>query len=264
MSLLENAKFLLRKHRIFPKKPLGQNFMVDSSIFQLMADYASLSQSDVALDIGAGLGFLTSFLAGKCRQVLAVEADMRLVKVLREQFRDKPNVKVVEGDVLKVPVPLFNKVVSVPPYSISSRLVSWLFNKKFDCAVLIFQREFADKLVASVGSDCYGWLTVLAYYYFETELLDDVPKSLFYPQPKVDSVIVRLKPRRQHPFALKNEELFKRLVHSLFTQRNRKVRNAVTAFKKDAVPAVPSYLCDKRVRELAPEDFGALANALSA
>jgi len=232
-----------------------------------MVDYASLDKGDVVLDIGAGLGFFTHFLAERCRSVLAVELDSKLAEVLREQFGNLSNVDVIEGDVLKVQIGYFNKVVSIPPYNISSSLLLWLFNKNFDCAVLIFQKEFANRLVASIGSEDYGWLTVTAYYYFEVEFLDDAPKWMFYPQPEVDSIIVRLKPKKPKPFTLKDEALFRQLAQMLFTQRNRKVKNAVSSFIKSAPTAVkvadslPFH--DRRVRELAPEDFGELANALA-
>jgi len=245
--------------------------MVDPSIFGCLGNYASLDRNDVVLDIGAGFGFLTRFLANMCKSVLAIESDARFVRVLREEINDASNVEIIEGDVLKLQIPRFNKVVSIPPYSISSRLLKWLFSKNFDCAVLIFQKEFASRLVASVGSECYGWLTVVAYYYAEVELLDDVPKCMFYPQPEVDSIVVRLRLRRPPPFTLKSEGLFKQMVQSLFTQRNRKVRNAILPFMKgihaistenalDLAEAIPFR--DKRVRELAPEDFGALSNAI--
>jgi len=272
MSLIEEAKLLLRRHRIFPKKRLGQHFMIEPSIFQLLANYASLDKSDVVLDIGAGLGFLTRFLAGKCGKVLAVELDNRLVKVLREQFKGLLNVVIIEGDVLKISLSEFNKVVSVPPYGISSALIQWLFSKKLECAVMVFQKEFAKRLVASIGSEDYGWLTVLTYYHFDVELLDDVPKSFFYPQPEIDSIIVRLKPKPP-PFRVKDEVFFTKLVQALFTQRNRKVRNAIQPFirRERAVSAVSEATAkmadslpfhDRRVRELAPEDFGELANVL--
>ncbi|MEM3617795.1 MAG: rRNA adenine N-6-methyltransferase family protein, partial [Candidatus Bathyarchaeia archaeon] len=116
MSLIEEAKFLLRRYRIFPKRRLGQHFMVEPLIFQLLANYASLCKNDIVLDVGAGLGFLTRFLAERCGRVLAVELDNRLVKVLYEQLKGLPNIVVIEGDVLKIPLPTFNKVVSIPPY----------------------------------------------------------------------------------------------------------------------------------------------------
>lgn len=272
MSLLERSKFLLRKYRIFPKRFLGQNFLVESSIFQRMCDCAVLGEDDVVLDVGAGFGFLTRFLADKCKSVLAVEFDAGLVEVLREQLRGVVNVEIIVGDVLEVSIPRFNKVVSIPPYRISSRLLLWLFDKGFDCAVLVFQREFADRLVASVGSEDYGWLTVFAYYYVDVELLEVVPKEMFYPMPEVDSVVVRLKFRRQHPFNLRDEVLFKRMVQSLFAQRNRKVKNAMLSFMKglrgfaaEDIVKLAGVLPfrNKRVRELAPEDFGVLANVLS-
>lgn len=245
--------------------------MVESSIFQLMSDYASLDKNDIALDIGAGLGFLTRFLSDKCRIVLAVEVDLKLVAVLSEQLEGLNNVKVIRGNVLKVQLPAFNKVISIPPYQISSRLLLWLFDRSFDCAVMIFQKEFASRLVASIGSEDYGWLTVLAYYYAEAELLETVQKSVFYPQPEVDSIIVRLKPRKQPPFTLNNITVFRRMIRSMFTQRNRKVRNAILPFlkgmqgisSKDAAKSVETLpFRDRRVRELAPEDFGTISNAI--
>ncbi len=245
--------------------------MIEPSIFQLLAKYATLRKDDVILDIGAGLGFLTRFLAETCGRVLAVEVDNRLVRVLREQLGDLLNVEVIEGDVFELPLQAFNKVVSIPPYNISSALIRWLFDKKLECAIFVFQKEFANRLLAPVGSEDYGWLTVLTYYHFNVELLDDVPKSFFYPQPETDSIIVFLKPKLPSPFKLKDKALFVRLVQALFTQRNRKVRNAIQPFmrrehqvSKEAVKVADSFpFHDRRVRELAPEDFGELANALS-
>jgi 16S rRNA (adenine1518-N6/adenine1519-N6)-dimethyltransferase len=252
-------------------KSLGQNFMIEPAFFSSMADLVSLNKNDVTLDIGAGLGFLTRFLADKCKTVLAVETDKAIARVLREQVADASNVRVIEGDVLKTDVPPFNKVVSIPPYSISSHLLLWLFNKQFDSAALIIQKEFAGRLAASVGTEDYGWLTVLTYYYTEVELLEKVSKSAFYPQPKVDSIITRLVPRKPKPFGLKNETSFRRIAQSLFTQRNRKVRNAILPYLKSTcmqpkekaarnAEILPFH--DVRVRELTPERFGVLANAI--
>jgi 16S rRNA (adenine1518-N6/adenine1519-N6)-dimethyltransferase len=270
MSLSE-TKYLLRRHRIFPNRLLGQNFMVEASVFQKLSSYASLSNADVVLDVGAGFGFLTRFLANKCKSVLAVEKDPRIAEVLHEQLRGICNVSIIEGDVLKAPVPDFNKVVSIPPYQVSSRLLMWLFDRSFDCAVLVFQKEFAKRLVASVGTEDYSWLTVFAYYAAQVELLAAVPRWMFFPQPEVDSVIVRLTKREAAPFEVKDAVLFRQMLRFLFTERNKKLGNAVAPFIKNTlkIPAEEAKKLvsglpfrDKRVRVLAPEDFGALANAL--
>jgi len=244
--------------------------MIESAIFPLLSDYSSLRQSDVVLDAGAGFGFLTCFLANKCKSVVAVEKDPQVAEVLREQLGGLANVTVIVGDVLKAALPEFNKVVAIPPYYLSSRLVVWLLERKVECAVLVLQREFANKLVAGVGSEEYGWLTVVARHGAEVELFDAVPKSMFYPQPEVDSVIVRLKPWKTDPFEVKDEAFFKRMVRWLFTQRNKKLGNALVPFIKSAFKVskeeAEKRVCvvsfgERRVRELSPKDFGVLANA---
>ncbi len=270
MSLLEKTRRLLQTYGISPKKSFGQNFLIEPTIFERLAEYASINSKDVILDIGAGLGFLTCFLAHKCQSVLAVEIDKKLVRVLHAQVANLRNIRVFHGDVFREELAPFNKVVSVPPYNISSALMLWLFEKKFDCAVLVFQKEFAERIVASVGSENYGWLSVVAYYYADVELLDEVPKWMFYPQPEVDSIIVRLK-LKTPPFPLKDRIIFKELVKSLFTRRNRKVRNAIIPFlrfrnnmtmrKLENLTSIP--FLNKRVRELAPEDFGLLTNVFA-
>jgi 16S rRNA (adenine1518-N6/adenine1519-N6)-dimethyltransferase len=245
--------------------------MIEPSIYQLMIKYASLGQNDTVLDIGAGLGFLTRFMADKCKGVIAVEADTELAAILHRQFSPFFNVKVIEGNILRVNIPQFNKIVSTPPYNISSRLLLWILNRGFDIAVLVFQTEFANRLVASVGNRNYGWLTVLTYLRAEVELLEDVPKSMFFPPPKVDSIVTRLTPRRPRLNKLENEATFKRMLQLLFTQRNRKVRTAVLPYLRQVRVLSKEEVCkfaetlpfhDMRVRELSPEDFGVLADVL--
>ena len=268
---LEETKTLLRDHRIVPNKLLGQNFMVDSSIYPKLSRYAALNVKDTVLDAGAGFGFLTRFLADKCKAVIAVEKDPRVAQVLRQQLKDFNNVTVVEGDVLKVPLSAFNKAISFPPYYLSSQLVTWLLDRHLDCAVLILQKEFAYRLVAQVGSEEYGWLAVITYRSAQAEVLDEVPKWMFHPQPEVDSVIVRLKPWETSPFNVKDKGFFRRMVKWLFTQRNKKLDNAITPFIRSELRLTKAEagkrastvpLRDRRVRELAPKDFGAIVDAL--
>ena len=192
--------------------------------------------------------------------------------VLREQVKNLDNVSVVEGDVLKVALPEFNKVVAIPPYYLSSHLILWLLERKVDCAVMILQKEFANRLVASCGSEEYGWITVVTNQGAAVELLDSVTKEMFYPQPEVDSVIVSLKSWRTKPFEVKDQVSFVRMTKWLFTQRNKKLGKAIAPFiksnfklsKQDAEKLSHSLpFSERRVRELSPNDFGVLTNALS-
>jgi 16S rRNA (adenine1518-N6/adenine1519-N6)-dimethyltransferase len=267
----EQIEHLLAACSISPNKLLGQNFMVEPSFYPKLADYAALSASDVVLDAGAGFGFLTEFLSGCCRGVVAAEKDPQLAAYLRRRFSQAANVSVVEGDVLKVQLPPFNKAVSIPPYYLSSHLVVWLLGRGVDCTVLIVQKEFAERLIAEVGSEEYGWLTVVAAQQAESELLDEVPRDMFYPQPEVDSVILRLKPYLTPPFTVKNSAEFTRLAKWLFTQRNKKLAKALAPYlksnckmgKADAEKLAQTLpQSGRRVRELLPQDFGAIADAL--
>ena len=270
MSLSE-TKRLLRKYQIVPSRLLGQNFLTNPYIFPKLIEYASLEKSDVVLDVGAGFGFLTVFLSDKCKMILAVEKDHKMVEALRERLQNLGNACVLEGDIMQVELPRFNKLISIPPYYLSSRLVTWLLEREFECAVLILQKEFINRLVAPIGSRSYGWLTIITYLNAYAEPLDAVPKTMFYPEPEVDSVILRLKPRRTLAFEVSNGLFFKHMVRWLFTQRNKKLGNAVKPFIKsyfnlgDEETKEKSFSLpfrEKRVMEMTPEDFGELANVL--
>jgi 16S rRNA (adenine1518-N6/adenine1519-N6)-dimethyltransferase len=261
----------MRDYGVVPKKRLGQNFMIDDRYLDLIVSYAELTRSDVVLEVGAGFGFLTRHLAGKAGRVVAVEADGRLMKALLKGLVDLDNVELIEGDIFEVSLPLFDKMVSNPPFSVSSRLLFWLLKRPLEYAVLTFQEEFARRLEAQVGSSDYSRLTVSTYYHADAELLVKIPREAFYPLPDVDSALVRLRSRRPPPFKVKDEKIFDEVVRTLFTQRNRKVRKAILPFlrkqglsKAGAVKKADSFpFKDRRVRELPPEDFGVLANELS-
>lgn len=269
MRLLEETRRILNANKIYPKKRLGQSFLVEESVLDKMISYASIDSDDVVLEVGAGLGFLTERLAELAGQVIAVEIDPRLVKVLTHRLSNYENVMILMGDVLKIPIPAFNKVVSIPPYSISSPLLFWLFKRNFDCAVLTFQEEFGQRLAALPNTENYGRLTVTVYYYADVDLLDFIPKEFFWPMPKVNSTIIRLRPRKP-PFHVENEELFFKFIRAVFTQKNKKIRNAIITFFRDIgiskniyvqlIDSIPFHY--RRVREMGPEELALTFNDL--
>jgi 16S rRNA (adenine1518-N6/adenine1519-N6)-dimethyltransferase len=269
---LEEIQYLLKIFQITPNKLLGQNFMVEPFFYPKLVNYAELVSSDIVLDAGAGFGFLTRFLVDKCYGVVAVEKDPQITLVLRQQTNSFDNITVVEGDVLKTILPHFNKAISAPPYYLSSKFVLFLLKHNIDCAVLIVQKEFADRLVAKVGSKDYSWLTVTVYQKAQVDLLDFVPKDLFYPQPEVDSVVLRIKPWQTPPFTIKDNIFFEQMVKWLFTERNKKLSNALEPFIKNTlkistqgfqkiVKTLPYH--EMRPRELTPENFGEISDAFT-
>jgi len=245
--------------------------MVETSLYEKLCSYAALKSSDVVLDAGAGFGFLARFLAEKCKLIIAVEKDQQIAEVLREQTKGISNVTVIEGDVLKSALPKFNKVIAIPPYYLSSHLITWIIERKIDCAVLVLQKEFAVRLVAYVSSEDYGWITVVTNQLAEVQLLDSVPKEMFYPQPEVDSIVLSLNPWSKKPFEVKDLRFFTHMVKWLFTQRNKKLGKALVPFLKTNLKlnkeeaqklALTLPFHDRRVRELSPKNFGELANAI--
>jgi len=268
---------LLRRHGIRLSKRAGQHQVIDPTVLEQMVDYAELSRDDVVLEVGAGIGNLTLLLAARAGRVIAVERDRRLMSVLGERLRVHSNVKLLCGDALQIELPKFNKVVANLPYGISSDITFRLLKRKFELAILMYQREFAERLVAKPGSDDYGRLTVNAYYRASLELLREVPPEAFFPQPKVTSAIVRLKPR-EPPFDVADESMFFNVVRALFQHRRQRVRNALYRSFGEVFPGVkvskverratidqklPKALAETPVIDLAPDKFGVIANLLT-
>jgi len=268
-KLTWKVRRLLREAGVKPKRKLGQSFMVDRDLLTRMADYGDIGRADRVLEVGAGLGFLTEVLARRAGVVLAVETDQKLYRLLKTKFSKLANVRLYLGDFLKLKLKgSYDKVVSNPPYSIASPLIFRLFEDSFKLAVLTLQREFAERLNAKPGDRNYGRLTVAAYYWVETEVLEHVKPEAFYPRPEVPSVVVRLRPRNRPPFKLENYGFFSETVKLLFSQRRRKLLKALqtlTKLKPEIEIAKPfkeiPYL-NRRVFTLTPEEFAEIANKL--
>jgi 16S rRNA (adenine1518-N6/adenine1519-N6)-dimethyltransferase len=274
--MAERTLSVLRKYGIRPSKRAGQHHVIDSGLLERIVGYADVSKKDEVLEIGAGIGNLTKLLAERARKVIAVERDGRFIKILHERLRGHPNTKIVHGDVLQVELPRFDKVVANLPYGISSDVTFKLLNHDFELAVLMYQWEFAERLVARPGSNDYGRLTVNVYYRAEVELLEKVLPSAFLPPPKVFSAVVRLRPR-EAPFKVTDERTFFDVVRVLFQHRRQKVRNALYHSFDQVFPdmklqkdqrrklldeKLPKVFADVRVMDLEPKKFGAIADNL--
>ncbi|MDQ1280246.1 MAG: rRNA (adenine1518-N6/adenine1519-N6)-dimethyltransferase [Thermoproteota archaeon] len=270
MNLLEETKSLLKRYDVRPLRRIGQNFCVDPKLLESLVKYSRVNGDDIILEVGAGFGFLTELLSKSAKEVMAIEVDPKLVKALRDKFSAKDNVKIIEGDVLKTSLPPFDKVVANPPYSISSPLIMNILEKKFTSAVLTLQDEFCKRMTAKEGNQEYGSLSVVTNVKANIKCLEQIPRSSFYPQPEVKSRIVLIEPKERPP-NLKDEKLFFSLTKSLFTERNKKLGNALQVYflKKTSVDKAEvkklfedfPYL-ESRVRSLKPEEIVEIANRL--
>ena len=248
---------------------LGQHFLWDTRVVERIVGHAELRGDETVLEVGPGKGVLTRALAERAGHVVAVEKDPEMVDVLQDEGLP-PNVEVILGDALKVDFPPFDKCVSNLPYGISSDFTFRLLEHPFELAVITYQREFAERLAAPVGSEDYGRLTVNTFVKAEFETVETIPPGAFRPRPRVASMVVRLRPRAVPPFPMADAALFDAVVRAAFQHRRKTLRNALLdqwpafAATREAllakVPALPHM--ERRAGTLTPAEFNELAAAL--
>ena len=239
------------------QKMLGQNFLIDSNISKRIVDSAEVREGEKVLEIGPGRGALTELLSSK-GNLIAIEKDKWLAVVLKQKFKE--NVEIIEGDILKWEVPPIDVIVANLPYSISSPILFRLFNYEWARAVLMFQEEFANRLVAKPGSKIYGRLSVMANHFVDTKKLFKVSKTAFQPQPKIHSQVVKLV-RREPDYALDDFDTFEKVVKSIFTHRRKKVRNCIKLTFPNLVLDNLNYM-DLRAEILTPSEIAELSNSI--
>lgn len=239
----------------------GQHFLVDTEIARRQVAYADLSSNDVVLEIGPGHGVLTKHIAPRVRRIVTIEIDARFVRTLANMT----NVETITADVLNVDLKSipFTKVISNLPYQISSPLTFLLLQQDFELGVLMYQQEFARRLVARSGTPEYSRLSVMAQYHADWELLETVPPRAFRPPPEVHSCIVRVTPR-DPPFQVADEQMFAQVVRQLFSHRRKTIKNALRS--ENALPATLTTAipyADRRVGKLAPHQIGEISDVLT-
>jgi 16S rRNA (adenine1518-N6/adenine1519-N6)-dimethyltransferase len=242
------------------KQRFGQHFLIDSSLAKREVAYAKLTKNDVVLEIGPGKGVITRLLAQQAKQVIAIEIDKRLVEQLRTTLPE--NVTLICDDALSVDfttLPRYTKIVSNLPFEISSPIMFKFLQYSFSIAILIFQKDFAQRLVACPGTKEYSRLTVGVSYKASCRILEDVPRSCFSPPPTIDASIVELIPYKEPKFTVENEQFFFTLTKQLFTHRRKKIRYTIKS-AYGTIDQIP-YL-DLRVEDLTAEQIGELSNEL--
>jgi 16S rRNA (adenine1518-N6/adenine1519-N6)-dimethyltransferase len=254
--------------RIPPLKRFGQHFLIDSSVRDELIEQAELSSNDRVLEIGPGLGFLTAALASRAGDVIAVEKDRTLASYLKTKFSANKKVTIIQGDALTTAIPDGAKIVSSPPYNISSKLIVLILNSQFKLATLLLQEEFARRLTATSGTRDYGRLTVMLQCSAQATLIKTVPSTAFYPKPRVNSALVIIT-RAKESSPTVDKGLFVDLVRALFTQRRRRLQGVMARYLKSRYPehsqAILQFVSipDKRVFEAGSQELVEISNEIA-
>jgi 16S rRNA (adenine1518-N6/adenine1519-N6)-dimethyltransferase len=268
---------LLAAHGLKPSKAMGQNFLIDANIPEKLVRLSGINKSCGVLEVGPGLGALTLALSREAGRVTAVELDKRLTSILREKFKEQPNIDIEQGDILKTDLinlisekmpGLRYHVCANLPYNITTpAITAFIEADLFESITVMVQREVAQRICAEPGCPEYGAFTVYVMYHTEPKMLFDVPPECFFPRPGVHSSVIRMSKRQERLPEQHEEEIFFRVVRAAFGQRRKTLVNALySAFgnthKKAAIGEfVESCGFDIRVRgeTLSIEEFAKIS-----
>jgi len=235
---------IMQQHGLFPKKRLGQNFLIDHNILDKIADSCAISPEQYLIEIGPGLGGLTQELATRARGVLAIEVDSSLEPILNTLTVDKSNIKIIFQDILKVDIEAelqkaFDLAEIMPyqvcaniPYNITTPI---LFRLLENCphmlsATLMMQKEVGERIMAVPGNKQYGRLTLSTAYYADVQHIMNVSRNCFHPKPEVDSIVLKIIPQNPKRVFINNEALFKNFVTAAFQKRRKTILNITSMF----------------------------------
>lgn len=235
---------IMHQHGVYPKKRLGQNFLIDGNILKKIADSCAISPEQYLVEIGPGLGGLTQELATRCRGVLAIEIDSTLKPILNTLAADQPNIRILFQDVLKIDIETeLQKAFELPklmpyqvcaniPYNITTPIIFKLLEQcpHMESATLMIQKEVGERLMAVPGTKAYGRLTLSTAYYADVYPSLNVSRNCFHPKPEVDSVVVKIVPQRPKRVLINNESLFKSFVSAAFQKRRKTILNITSMY----------------------------------
>lgn len=238
-NLYSETKFLMKKYGITANKKLGQNFLVDENVIDTIANSSNIKKQDLVIEIGPGLGTLTTKLLEKAGKVICIELDERMINILKDRFFMYENFEIINEDVLKVDLKnLINKnnnlknvkIVANLPYYITTPIIMKLLEDKLkiDSIIVMIQKEVADRLTAIPGGKNSGAITYTVYYYSEAEEILTVPNTSFIPEPEVCSEVIRLNLRKEFAVEVKDEDKLFKIIKYAFLQRRKTLVNALS------------------------------------
>ena len=240
-TILDETRFILNKYNIKADKKLGQNFLISDEAVSKIIDSSDITENDLVIEIGPGLGTLTKELLERAGKVICIELDPRMVKILKERFSLYDNFGITYEDVLKVDLELIiqnekkkesiksAKVVANLPYYITTPIIMKLLEEKLDLTTItvMVQKEVADRIVEKPGDKESGAVTYSVYYYSYPRKICFVSKECFIPSPEVDSEVIQLQIRKEPIVKVKDEEMFFKVIKASFMQRRKTLLNGL-------------------------------------
>lgn len=272
------VKEILERYGFKFSKSLGQNFLIDGNIVRKIVDEGDITSEDYIIEIGPGMGTLTEELALRAKKVVAIEIDDTLLPILDETLGKYDNVEVIHGDVLKIDIEKLIeeklsggpvKVVANLPYYVTTPIIAKLIedNLNLESIIVMVQKEVAERMEAGPGGKEYGSLSVFVNFYSKPEIVVKVPKTVFMPQPKIDSAVIKLEIKKELPDVDKDK--FFKIVKAAFSKRRKTILNSLSTYgfniEKETIKEALEKLninVDTRAENLSVEDFIKISKTL--
>lgn len=274
------TKVLIEKYGFSFQKRFGQNFLIDTNIIEHIIDGAGITDEDVVLEIGPGIGSLTQWMADRAKKVIAVEIDKKLIPMLEETLADYENIRIINDDILKVDIQQLLteegvdsfKVVANLPYYITTPIIMGLLENHLpvESITVMIQKEVAERIDAVPGTKDYGTLSLAIAYYGTSEIVTHVAPGCFIPKPKVGSAVIKITLNKEPAVEVQDEALMFLLIKGGFAQRRKTFINSVTGgvrlpySKEQVLEAMEAIGLEPRIRgeRLSLKDYADLANHL--
>ena len=241
-NLVEETRNIMKKYGIRANKDLGQNFLINNEVVENIVNSSEISQDDMVIEIGPGLGTLTKYLLEKAGKVICIELDTKMLQILEDRFSLYDNFELINNDVLKVDLKNIIekektqgkikqvKIVANLPYYITTPIIMKLLEEELELEsiTVMIQKEVADRLIAIPGDKNTGAITYSVYYYASSEAIMEVPNSSFIPEPEVTSKVIKLNIRKEPVVTPKDKEKMFKIIKYAFTQKRKTLLNSLT------------------------------------
>lgn len=266
MNLYEETRFIMKQNNITANKNLGQNFLINEDVVDSIVENAEITKNDLVIEIGPGLGTLTSRLLEKAGKVICVELDRKMIAILEKRFKLYENLELINDDILKINLnQLISqnkineikhvKIVANLPYYITTPIIMKLLEERLDIEsiTVMIQKEVAQRLAAKPGTSDVGSITYTIWYYTEPKIVLEVPKESFIPAPEVTSSVIKLDILKQPRIEVKDEKQFFKIIKVAFMQKRKTLINAlvngkVFQNKEDAKKCLDELKIDEKIR----------------